>query len=904
MPSEHGTPSNKKRIAPLVQWNALADVADALALVVNEGGEERDDALGQRIYELVAPYLLLAELDRHAEAVVRGDTGARATLLQRLTDLQRLLPTVRETGEGLLNQIIATNCSCQSAAPSEERFPDSVTLDPDALLRLALAARKLEPSWPGALEIVVGIAAYATAAERLANALTSGGQAGFVEAWNWLVDIAPEAFTGHSVRMLRPTVPMLRPMAAGGPGLGPGFDPGLIPSLPDDTQPPWEPPAIPGRPGSDILNQIFEKRHWVWDHKPIYKGPILDSRYLQCLLAYGAFWRNNPPPQPPVREVWADNITSIESANPCAGGTLIIHGHGFGSPKPANVDLVLAVNDVCRPFPVDTSNWSDTRIEVVLPVGVTSSAIGFCDRTYVDAYDAWARAINASLPIVAVVAGCARIAPPDAEEPWHTCPPLTSVNYAQVGSTQIKSFTVDGNTLEVADPQTFLVLAWDVSNAIDIKIERLSVTGPLPATPLSNLPKSGMRGLGYAGHTGPDRFAYRLTARGACNSVTADVVVIASQRPYLSVQGIEVTQGIQNTNNTVRLVAEKPTMVRVTVRHGLNGWGVDQVPNVYGRVQVKDASVSWANASTIDMANNSPTTPPLPNPGVSITVVAAPQRTVTNDTLNFILPTFLCRGDIDIRVEVRVDAFDQRPGEFTGYQDTVFANGPRVHFESRKALDVRFVQVNWTTDGTTSTVANCQTILRNSLPMLPTPQMVIAQHVVGVIVSAAPQGTPASQQFNPHKQDVLSQLDRLHECIEVEINESEIGSSGTYCFPDSEYLFIGVMAGNKGGLAHRPGRRAVVNDTLVTTTAHEIGHCYNQKHLFSACATLTSAVQPPFDPANTLSNNGSLIDVPFDTVNNTTITNANTLFDIMTYCGTARWVHPDRWERLFNEIGA
>ncbi len=70
---------------------------------------------------------------------------------------------------------------------------------------------------------------------------------------------------------------------------------------------------------------------------------------------------------------------------------------------------------------------------------------------------------------MAVVAGCARIAPPDAEEPWHTCPPITSVNYGQLGSALIKSFTVDGNTLEVADPQTFLVLAWDVSNAIDIK---------------------------------------------------------------------------------------------------------------------------------------------------------------------------------------------------------------------------------------------------------------------------------------------------------------------------------------------------------------------------------------------------------------------------------------------------
>ncbi len=36
MSLEHETPSNEKHRS--VQWDALADVADALALVVNEGG--------------------------------------------------------------------------------------------------------------------------------------------------------------------------------------------------------------------------------------------------------------------------------------------------------------------------------------------------------------------------------------------------------------------------------------------------------------------------------------------------------------------------------------------------------------------------------------------------------------------------------------------------------------------------------------------------------------------------------------------------------------------------------------------------------------------------------------------------------------------------------------------------
>ena len=74
---------------------------------------------------------------------------------------------------------------------------------------------------------------------------------------------------------------------------------------------------------------------------------------------------------------------------------------------------------------------------------------------------------------------------------------------------------------------------------------------------------------------------------------------------------MEVTQGIQNTVNTVRLVESKPTIVRVTVNHALAGFDTNAVPNVRGRIRVRrnNAVVSgW-----IDAANNS--NPMGPNPG-------------------------------------------------------------------------------------------------------------------------------------------------------------------------------------------------------------------------------------------------------------------------------------------------
>ena len=96
--------------------------------------------------------------------------------------------------------------------------------------------------------------------------------------------------------------------------------------------------------------------------------------------------------------------------------------------------------------------------------------------------------------------------------------------------------------------------------------------------------------------------------------ITATLSVMASLTPRASAQstdivaaGLEVTQGVQDLNNSVRLVSQKPAFVRF-----------------YARTLQGTATVTAALTATRD--GNSVTIAPL-NPGGTVDVVAAPDRT-------------------------------------------------------------------------------------------------------------------------------------------------------------------------------------------------------------------------------------------------------------------------------------
>ena len=147
-----------------------------------------------------------------------------------------------------------------------------------------------------------------------------------------------------------------------------------------------------------------------------------------------------------------------------------------------------------------------------------------------------------------------------------------------------------------------------------------------------------------------------------CLSLLAAYALVGC-RPSIdiSVGNIEVTQAIQTTTNTITLVAQRSTAVRVTVNHKSSN-----PPTVDGRLHV------FVGGNEITPADglapiNTPFVPPQ-----------TAQRGNENDTLNFeiIAPTNITAStDVDFRVDLTSSIYDPYTDNNTGWvNDLTFVN--------------------------------------------------------------------------------------------------------------------------------------------------------------------------------------------------------------------------------------
>ena len=337
----------------------------------------------------------------------------------------------------------------------------------------------------------------------------------------------------------------------------------------------------------------------------------------------------------------------------------------------------------------------------------------------------------------------------------------------------------------------------------------------------------------------------------------------------------------------MRLVERKPTVVRVTVRHGLAGWGPNAVAGVRGRIRVRrGVQVSpW-----YDAANGS--LPMAATPGASITVSANPQRNLTNDTLNFLIPPAWCTGTVWFQIEVRVAGFGAGDG-FAGYDQLVTGSTGTFLFEPRRTLELRYIRVNW--GGSTPSDATCVGTLQSAVPLLPTPTANIFP-LAGVGVQN-PSGTGDGD-----RNALLDDFDDRHNCSLWEALTEWLGSD---CPDDDGTLWVLIP-----GMFYRGRAKDIPSNVCFTPpsdgpyAAHELAHCLNQTHVGLMCANGQQAQGG--DPASAWPNNAQLADVPFDVTRNVALSLAGTgVFDVMTYCGTPNntWPMPARWQRLWDRIG-
>ncbi len=741
--------------------------------------------------------------------------------------------------------------------------------------------------------------------------LNRAGQAGLLD---WLTDMpAP--------------VPVMQTMMGGGPGGVPGLPGGGLPGLPGGGIPGWPGGGLPGGPGvpkgpgtvdewiAALLKKYRKPKHWdptIWDHKyPWWRDDLnyIDPRvtkFIACIMAarriLQALGEPPPPlPTPPQMAVWNTGITRVTVSGPCAGDTITITGNGFGGTQPANTVLLLPTLDGCRV--VTPVTWSNARITAVLPVRVASGPVGFGDKAYIDAYNAWVARMNQLIEQLNGLFCQPRKRTPF--PPFGMCPPATAINTITAGVAEIVAFTANNESATVLDNGEALTLRWTVRNAGTVTITRDTTGGPTFAGSNSLVTSSltGSHAFGPVTHTGPAEWRYTLTVAGACGgSVTRTVRIYTSKPALLRIGAIQVTQSIQNGTNTVRMVENKPTVVRVLVNHGLGGWGGNTVPNVTGRIRMYRGGWSgWIDAAPAN------TRPMVATPGTSITVVASPSFNTTTDTLNFMLPASWASGTASYQVEVRVNGYGA-VGGFAGHNQVVTRNVGPFTYQRRRTLQFRYVRVNWNGAGAAS-ATQCVDTLRGAVPLLPTPTAGIAP-VPGVGVENRTSGT-SNAQIAAERRDMLNDFDDEHNCSFWEEITEWLGSD---C-PDEDGTIWVLIPGNfqRGEAYDIPSNVCYTPPNNGPYAAHELAHCLNQTHVRLAQAGTT----PPTggDAASAWPNGAKLVDVPFDTagtvgggsgVNPRALSLAGAgVADVMTYWGTPNgtWPMPERWDRLWNEIG-
>jgi hypothetical protein len=902
-----------------------------------EGDDAPDLALVPRLVEgLTSPLVLLDELAGAARRAADGDDQSLGLVAELIAHTRRL----KDDAPPPDHHDAGCCCGpCTDRRQPERREadatggavddvvgePDYAALDQTVLTQLLFDVAQLAMSKKlgsgvdarQAMDAVVSLALDAQLVVGLVDAYHTNGASGSLAVLNragqagllaWLTDVpAP--------------VPVMQTMMGGAPGGVPGLPGGGLPGLPGGGLPGL--PGVPKGPGTPVdewlaalLKKFRKPKFWdptIWDHKypwwqdhPNWIDPAT-TKFIACLMAARRILNalSEPPPQPPappLLAVWNTGITRVTVGGPCAGETITITGSGFGATQPANTVLLLPTLDGCRV--VAPASWSNTRITAVLPVRVASGPVGFGNKAYIDAYNAWVARMN---ELVAQLNGlfCQPIKRP-LVPPFGMCPPSTAINTIRAGVAEIVAFTANNEGATVLDNGEPLTLRWTVRNAGTVTITRDTSGAPAfggsgtLVTPLL----TGSHAFGPVAHTGPAEWRYTLTITGACGgAVSRTVRVYTSKPPLLRIGALQVTQSIQTSTHAVKMVGSKPTVVRVLVQHGLGGWGGNTVPNVTGRIRMNRGGWSgWIDAAPAN------TRPMQATPGTSITVVGSPTLNTTTDTLNFMLPVSWASGTASYQVEVRVNGYGA-VGGFAGHTEVVTRNTVSITYQRRRTLQFRYVRVNWNGAGAAS-VAQCIDTLRGAVPMLPTPTAGIAA-VPGAGVENRTSGTSVAQ-IAAERRDMLDDFDDLHNCSFWEEITEWLGSD---C-PDEDGTIWVLIPGNfqRGEAYDIPSNVCYTPPTDGPYAAHELSHCLGQTHV-RLPATGSNAPSGG-DAASAWPNGAILADVPFDTAGTAgsgaganpralALTPGAGVADVMTYWGTPNntWPMPERWDRLWTEIG-
>jgi IPT/TIG domain len=572
---------------------------------------------------------------------------------------------------------------------------------------------------------------------------------------------------------------------------------------------------------------------------------------------------------------YADGITGLTPSVGCAGQTVAIDGTGFGNSQPSDVTVLFPhASGTC--VKADVVSWSPTQIRVTAPPGVATGCVGFVRQQTSAGIGELASASDA---LAGELEGCLGLAASAAAQRLRTagpigvmsCPPCLPgfVNRFAGGGPTIAEFTANGATEITVEPDTLIILTWRTIGATSVDV--VPIPGPVFFIPLSHpVPLSGSHAAGFFAGSRPAEQRYRLTATNSCGAVSRTITVRMLKAPVLKVARLEVVQTIQRSNNSVRLVAGKRTLVRVFVESGLTGgFNTGAGPNIQTGVTGRLIAFSASRGFGFDAG------PPLAL--LAAQPVGSVDRTVATHSLNFELPLAACSGQVRLDVRVAVTGHEQDVGTgfvAIGTTDVTFIDQPTQGIEPMLVVDV----VNGLA---APTLAQYNTALQQARTMYP-----IAE--TGFIV-APPMSVSTGSGRNLTTLGGWSALVSMLQTLPLvhggAIRTAVVPRSLTYALNGMALPRIGAAMPAFAAQAGVPG-----------TFAHEMGHTLGLQH--APCCTNFWDGQDGRLPRTTE-------DIGWDVPINTLIPAGSG--EIMSYCGdrsrcagARRWPSIVTWDLIFD----
>jgi hypothetical protein len=521
-------------------------------------------------------------------------------------------------------------------------------------------------------------------------------------------------------------------------------------------------------------------------------------------------------------------INSVEPANACPGDLITIRGSNF-----SGTTAVHFINDRGRTVSAEPVSAADDRVTVRLPEEARTGPV--------------------SLYIPIQIQLC--LTTPTMARPGRP-------GDIRVGRASILRFEIRHALGCVAMGDTTALLWRVLPDDANVRITRR-----LDSRDTVLDPDAGAIGELALDTSMPGSYEFRIDVSnpsGSCGgaSRTISLEVMPSRPASIQIVGVEITQAIQvfsladpppEPNNSIGLIADMDTVLRVFVRTSYPA--TDYLARVTGALRFRGNTYL-----------------PINEPSPFINAPRTPNRELTNDSLNFLIPAADASGSDDVSVEVFTTESCADARE-TWREVLTWANRPALPVTIRRIAD----------SGPTPNVfteAEALDIVIEAFSRIPSPKTAITMHP-GVHQIRA--GTTEDNYCTDGGFYELA-LSIAYEHNDNEGVEHQSSWVGIYWRPCADCDVRGMMAW--------PSTSTCISCRGPEIVAHELMHTVGLGHTKTSAGEDCENVAQPVACHWLDLMDGVLDQVVFDIPNNGVVVRAN---DLQSYKGSPRWLSDTLW---------